>query len=67
MKSEGPWFATAWICNLHCSQGGNEGLELVPKLVQFTDAHFPDINSNSCGNLNNLKLYRFKCLRLGEI
>ena len=28
----------------------------MPKLVQFTDVHFPDLNSNSYDNLNNMKL-----------
>ena len=29
---------------------------MMSKLVQFTDAHFPDLNSNSYDNLNNMKL-----------
>ena len=51
MKSEGP--QTASICILQC---GNEILQLMSKLVQFTGAHFPDLNPNSYDNLNNLKL-----------
>ena len=51
MKSEGP--QTASICILQC---GNEILQLMSKLVQFTGVHFPDLNPNSYDNLNNLKL-----------
>ena len=51
MKSEGP--QTASICILQC---GNEILQLISKLVQFTGVHFPDLNPNSYDNLNNLKL-----------
>ena len=51
MKSEGP--QTASICILQC---GNEILQLMSKLVQFTGVHFPDLKPNSYDNLNNLKL-----------
>ena len=51
MKSEGP--QTASICILQC---GNEILQLMSKLLQFTGVHFPDLNPNSYDNLNNLKL-----------
>ena len=37
-------------------QGGNERSQLMSKLVQITDVHFPDLNSNSTNNLNNMKL-----------
>ena len=38
------------------SQGPNERWQLMSKLVQFTGAHFPDLNSNSYDNLSNIKL-----------
>ena len=37
-------------------QGGNKRLKLMLKLVQFTGVHFPDLNSSSYDNLNNMKL-----------
>ena len=50
MKSEGP--QTASICILQC---GNEILQLISKLVQFTGVHFPDLNPNSYDNNMNFK------------
>ena len=38
------------------SQSGNERWQLMSKLVQFTDVHFPDLNPTSYDNLNNMKL-----------
>ena len=38
------------------SQGGNERWQLMSKLVQFTDVHFLDLNSDSYDNLNSMKL-----------
>ena len=35
---------------------GYERWQLISKLVQFTDVHFPDLNSNSYDDLNNMKL-----------
>ena len=51
-------------------QGGNEKRQEMSKLVQFTDAHFPDLNPNSYDNLNNMKLdlkLLAKCLHQGQI
>ena len=39
----------------------NERWQLMSKLVQLTDMHFPDLNPNSYDNLNNMKL-DYKCL-----
>ena len=38
------------------SQGGNKRWQLMPKPVQVTSVHFPDLNPNSYDNLNNMKL-----------
>ena len=54
MKSEGLPLHEYAICT--SSQGGNEGWNLMPKLVQLTVVHFSDLNWNSYDNLNNMKL-----------
>ena len=49
------------------SQGGHEKWQLMPKLDQVIDVHFPDLNPNYYDNLNKMKLYRFKCLHQGQV
>ena len=52
MGSEGP--PTARYCNFHHLRG-NESWQVMSKFVHFTSVHFPDLNQNSCNNLNNVK------------
>ena len=49
------------------SQGGNERWQLMSKLVQITGVHFPDLNPNSCDNLDNIELDLNVSIKQGQI
>ena len=49
------------------SQGVDERWKMMLTLVQFTGVHLPDINLSSYDNLNNMRLYRFKCVQQAQI
>ena len=49
------------------SQGVDERWKMMLTLVQFTGVHLPDINLSSYDNLNNMRLYRFKCIQQAQI
>ena len=52
------WYTPTWDLKIHqlYEFSGNESWQLMSKLVQFTDVHFPDLNPTSYDNLNNMKL-----------